>query len=343
MKITQILDSGCVLNTTNQDETVYRSQESIDFESKSLIDNISAIYKVLMDQLTKPDIFEGCEMKLLKKFRENNRDLFSRRFNEDDMNKLFELLTMICIQVLIHEALLSDQYNHHNRRDTAQSELYRVLSSESCTFLGSQLQEEVLHLIIRVFESFPRLSRRLLATYVVFALKNDYPKITKNNIRDVLQILYKADCIIVTRVSEDGKIPSLVELKHEYANYESLRRQHDAHIIQIGMEYGIQMTAEKWSQMLYEDSDHIFEMQSLIDKLQSVRTIDKLSKSLYKKLDANRLSDLSSMFDKARVDFEFIASINFEKKSPREADSLKGINIFRIVNIYNNHYKKYIL
>ena len=196
--------------------------------------------------------------------------------------------------------------------------LWNELRNRSCQFLGPQVQEDVLHFILRALELFPRLSRRVLVSYVVFMLKKDYPKISKTSIGHVVQLLYRAGCF---KVEKRDKDTSLMELKREYTKYESLRRQHDAQIIQIGMESGIRMTPEKWSQTLYGDSVHKSEMQSIIDKIQSVHTIDELIDSMYEKLDSYGLCGLSTAFDEARADFDFIASINFEKKLPRAVNS----------------------
>ena len=99
--------------------------------------------------------------------------------------------------------------------------------------------------------------------------------------------------------------------------YESLRRQHDAQIIQIGMESGIRMTPEKWSQTLYGDSAHKSEMQSIIDKLQSMHTIERLISDFYEKLDSYSSLRGHSGFHEVRDDFDYIAGINFEKKLTR--------------------------
>ena len=56
--------------------------------------------------------------------------------------------------------------------------LWNELRNRSCQFLGPQVQEDVLHFILRALELFPRLSRRVLVSYVVFMLKKDYPKIS---------------------------------------------------------------------------------------------------------------------------------------------------------------------
>lgn len=54
---------------------------------------------------------------------------------------------------------------------------------------------------------------------------------------------------------------SLMELKREYMKYDSLRRQHDAQIIQIGMESGIRMTPE------YDDNDDDDDLESFASTL----------------------------------------------------------------------------
>ena len=196
--------------------------------------------------------------------------------------------------------------------------LWNELRNRSCQFLGPQLQEDVLNFVLRALEQFPRLSRRVLVLYVVFMLKKDYVKVSKTSIGHVIQLLYRAGCFKVEKRDNDA---SLMELKREYMKYDALRRQHDAQIIQIGMDSGIRMTPEKWSQTLHGDAAHKSEMQSIIDKLQSMQTMDKLIEDFYDKLDLYGLESLSS-FDKTRIDLEHIASINFEKKQPRPINSL---------------------
>lgn len=116
------------------------------------------------------------------------------------------------------------------------------------------------------------------------------------------------------KVEKRDNDASLMELKREFMKYESLRRQHDTQIIQIGLESGIRMTPEKWSQTLYGDSAHKSEMQSIIDKLQSMNTIERLIEDFYEKLEMYSLDGLSLALVKARDDFDYIAGINFEKK-----------------------------
>ena len=267
---------------------------------------------------------------VLAKLGDNEEAVFAYiAKNQDYKNRLFRLLRSICERLLIYIVSLCEQYHHQVQHKTSVSKsstdinttatkplnvLWAELRNRSCQFLGPQTQEDVLHFILRALESFQRLTRRLLVSYVVFMLKNDYPKISKTSVANVVQLLYRAGCFKVEKRDNDT---SLIELKREYSKYESLRRQHDAQIIQIGIDAGIRMTPEKWSQVLYGDSDHKSEMQSIIDKLQSVHTIDDLIGSIYEKLESYGLRGLSSMFDEVRVDFEFIASINFEKKLPK--------------------------
>lgn len=58
---------------------------------------------------------------------------------------------------------------------------------------------------------------------------------------------------------------SLMQLKAEYRDYESLRREHDTQIVQIATESGLRISPDQWSSLLYADQTHRSHMQSIID------------------------------------------------------------------------------
>lgn len=62
---------------------------------------------------------------------------------------------------------------------------------------------------------------------------------------------------------------SLMQLKEEFCTYESLRREHDAQIVQIATEAGLRIAPDQWSSLLYGDMVHKSHMQSIMDKLQT--------------------------------------------------------------------------
>ena len=53
----------------------------------------------------------------------------------------------------------------------------------------------------------------------------------------------------------------------QFRNYEGLRREHDAQIVQIATEAGLRISPEQWSSLLYGDLNHKSHMQSIIDKV----------------------------------------------------------------------------
>ena len=59
-----------------------------------------------------------------------------------------------------------------------------------------------------------------------------------------------------------------MQLKDEFRTYESLRREHDAQIVQIALEAGLRIAPDQWSSLLYGDVAHKSHMQSIMDKLQ---------------------------------------------------------------------------
>ena len=58
-----------------------------------------------------------------------------------------------------------------------------------------------------------------------------------------------------------------MQLKEEFCDYESLRREHDAQIVQIATEAGLRIAPDQWSSLLYGDTAHKSHMQSIIDKV----------------------------------------------------------------------------
>jgi hypothetical protein len=90
-------------------------------------------------------------------------------------------------------------------------------------------------------------------------------------------------------------------------------------MFKIAQETGIRLTPEQWSQKFYGDSAHKSDMQSIIDKLQSQQTLEKLMADFYEKLSllsATNMADphVIGLFLKLKGEFECIASINFEKR-----------------------------
>lgn len=183
--------------------------------------------------------------------------------------------------------------------------LWAALRECSCQFMGPSVQQDMLQLIIRAFHNFPRLSRKCLVGYIVHMMTPDYPSITNTKVCHAIQILYRASCFNI--VKQTG---SILELRPELAEYDLLRRRHDSQIIKIGVEAGIRMVPEKWSELLYGDSERKNEMQSHIDRLlTATRNIRGLAEEVFDKIYLYELDQLSPAFISVQKDFEWFASI----------------------------------
>jgi hypothetical protein len=260
--------------------------------------------------------------------------------NQDFKKKYFRLMRSIVERVLIDSLVHCDHYhnqliqiqqiyhmngNNHVNIDLTNpiKKLWNELRSRGCQFLGPQMQDDVLHLIFHALETMQRMSRKVLVAYVFYSLVKHYPKASKTNIGHVVQILYRGGCFKVEKRENDS---SLMELKKEYLKYATLRREHDTQIIQIALEGGIRMSPEQWSQKLYGDSNHKSEMQSIIDTLQSSLTLEKHINDFYKKLTSYKKDALGNIFINVKPDFDFFASINFEKKQASAQSNGKKFN-----------------
>lgn len=98
------------------------------------------------------------------------------------------------------------------------------------------------------------------------------------------------------QVSKRESDSSLMQLKEEFRSYDSLRREHDAQIVQIATEAGLRIAPDQWSALLYGDTAHKSHMQSIIDKLQTpqsfVQSVQELVIALQRTGDPARLSVL---------------------------------------------------
>jgi hypothetical protein len=267
--------------------------------------------------------------------------------NQEYKKKLFRLLRSIVERISIDAYQTCDQYhNQLQQQEQLQSpaaslsngpvtnpnnptvRLWNEVRERGCQFLGPQMQDDALKLILHALETVSRMSRKLLVYYVVYMLKRQYPKASKTSVGHVVQLLYRAGCFKM--VKREGST-ALMELKKEYSKYPALRRQHDQQIILIGLEVGIRMSPEQWSQKLFGDAQHKSEMQSIIDTLQSQLTIERLVQDFYDKLSSTAaalnsphvphelLESINAVFMGARVDFDFFASVNFEKRQPQSS------------------------
>lgn len=72
-----------------------------------------------------------------------------------------------------------------------------------------------------------------------------------------------------------------MQLKEEFRTYESLRREHDAQIVQIATEAGLRIAPDQWSSLLYGDTAHKSHMQSIIDKLQTPQSFAQSVQELF--------------------------------------------------------------
>ncbi|XP_048587174.1 roquin-1 isoform X2 [Nematostella vectensis] len=192
----------------------------------------------------------------------------------------------------------------HQNPQQLSANLWAAVRARGCQFLGPAMQEEALKLILLALDGGDPLSRKVLVLYVVQKLEPVYPQASKTSIGHVVQLLYRASCFKVTKRDDES---SLMQLKEQFRTYESLRKEHDAQIVQIAMEAGLRISPDQWSSLLYGDLEKKSHMQSIIDKLQSPssfsQSIQELIISLQRSSDPGDLSRL-------RVHFERLSEID---------------------------------
>ncbi|CAF1437733.1 unnamed protein product [Rotaria magnacalcarata] len=195
---------------------------------------------------------------------------------------------------------------HHQNPQQLTANLWSAVRSRGCQFLGPAMQEEVLKLILLALEDGSALSRKVLVLFVVQKLAPQYPRASKTSVGHVVQLLYRASCFKVQKREEES---SLMQLKSEFRNYESLRREHDSQIIQIAMEAGLRISPEQWSSLLYGDTQHKSSMQSIIDKLSTPASFSQAIQEFL--IVLQRAGDTSKHLSLLKTEFEFLSQIDF--------------------------------
>ncbi|XP_073843697.1 RING finger and CCCH-type zinc finger domain-containing protein roquin [Musca autumnalis] len=188
--------------------------------------------------------------------------------------------------------------------------LWAAVRSRGCQFLGPSMQEEVLKLVLQALQNGSALSRKVLVMYVVQRLIDSSLPASKTSIGHVVQLLYRASCFKVSKREGDS---SLMQLKEEFRNYEALRREHDAQIVQIATEAGLRIAPDQWSSLLYGNTSHKSHMQSICDTLQTpssfAQSVQELVLALQRTGDPTNLSSL-------RPQLKHLASIDPSPESP---------------------------
>lgn len=164
------------------------------------------------------------------------------------------------------ERTVTELILQHQNPQQLSANLWAAVRARGCQFLGPAMQEEVLKLVLLALDDGVSLCRKVLVMFVVQRLEPTFPQASKTSIGHVVQLLYRASCFIVSKRDGDS---SLMQLKEEFRTYKSLRKEHDAQIVQIATEAGLRIAPDQWSALLYGDPDHKSDMQSLIDKQQS--------------------------------------------------------------------------
>ncbi|CAB3377868.1 Hypothetical predicted protein [Cloeon dipterum] len=194
---------------------------------------------------------------------------------------------------------------HHQNPQQLSANLWAAVRARGCQFLGPAMQEEVLRLVLLALEDGSALSRKVLVMFVVQRLEPHFPQASKTSIGHVVQLLYRASCFKVSKREGDS---SLMQLKEEFRNYDALRREHDAQIVQIATEAGLRIAPDQWSSLLYGDAAHKSHMQSIMDKLQTPQSFIQSVQELM--IALQRTGDPGGLLGGLRVSLELLAAID---------------------------------
>lgn len=75
-----------------------------------------------------------------------------------------------------------------------QSLLWLEMRRRSCQFLGPQVQDDLILMVVRAFNTIERWSLQLLINFVIHVLKKDYPSVSEKNVMGAINLLRYAGC-----------------------------------------------------------------------------------------------------------------------------------------------------
>ncbi|CAD5222518.1 unnamed protein product [Bursaphelenchus xylophilus] len=163
------------------------------------------------------------------------------------------------VERIVTELVLSRQTSAH-----ISSALWSAVRARGCQFLGPAMQAEVLRLVLQALSEGELIARKTLVLFIVEAMAEGFPQVSKTCVGHVVQLLYRASCFNV--IKRDGE-SSLMQLKDEFRQYAALRREHDSQIVQIALEAGLRISPDQWSQLLYGDASHRQQMDLIVEQL----------------------------------------------------------------------------
>ena len=89
---------------------------------------------------------------------------------------------------------------HQNSAQLSQN-LWTAVRNRGCQFLGPAMQEDALKYILLALEGGEALSRKVIVLFVVQRLEQLFPHASKTSIGHVVQLLYRASCFKVNKLS----------------------------------------------------------------------------------------------------------------------------------------------
>uniref|UniRef100_A0A915PJW6 RING-type E3 ubiquitin transferase n=1 Tax=Setaria digitata TaxID=48799 RepID=A0A915PJW6_9BILA len=252
--------------------------------------------------------------------------LFGGSVWSDELSRPMQrkLISLLCYQLMEYKGLqralrtaralaeraLSELIIYHQDNSNISANLWSAIRSRGCQFLGPAMQEEVLKLVLLILSEGALMSRKTLVLYIVETLREDYPQVSKTCVGHVVQLLYRASCFNVLKREGES---SLMQLKTQFRDYDSLRREHDAQIVQVAFEQGLRISPDQWSALLYGDQHHRSHMQSIIDKLQSTQDFEQQISDLKAAIERSSEREmLASTFEH----FERFANFNYLRELP---------------------------
>lgn len=189
------------------------------------------------------------------------------------------------ISSVLHRILLELVQAHSNTTER-ERKFVKLVSDKGCSIKEPELTDFVIERLTKLYKAAgacadTSFERRALMKFLLQEIGGTEleGKYKEQEVRKVVQTLYKCSCFEVTNVVG---APSRLKLKDHLCDPAELRQMHDVELIKMAQSGHIRLPPESWLQILYKRSfaGDLSYLQSLIDKHQTPVTVTELEDSI---------------------------------------------------------------
>lgn len=193
----------------------------------------------------------------------------------------------------LFQRLLFELIQAHMTTKQREVEFKRLITKKRAEIDSPQTTDAVISTLIKLFKAAnPSKDSALPRRTIIEFLYKDLKPLQREraHIDRIFQTLYSTGCLDIYK---GHGVPARMELKHNLASAQCVRRQHDLCLINMALQNNIRLPPESLAHLLYnsDDPDVISRMQSYLNQCSKPVTVDELQSCMIKFSDPHEIED----------------------------------------------------